>query len=360
MEGTSGLTHAGIPDHLYRRRWWTLVVLCTSLMIVIVGNTALNVALPTLARELNAIDHAAPVDGRRLRLVFAGLLFTAGALGDRFGRKGALQVGLLVFSSGSLLAAFADSADGGHRRPGGHGPGRRVRHALHAVDPHQRLPAVGAHQGHRHLGRHLRRRRRPRSCRQRLPARALLVGLGVPRQRADHRRRAGRRRGSWCRRRSDPESAKLDPFGALLSIAGLGSLVYAIIEAPRTVGLSAATPRSGSAAPRCADRVFVWWELRNRAPDARPALVPRPALQRGLRRDRRSSSSRCSALFFLLTQYFQLVSGYSTLQAGRRAAAVRRRDRARRAADAAAVGPHRREQVVALGLAMRGRRRCCC
>ena len=71
-----------------------LVVLCISLMIVIIGNTALNVALPRLALDLDAstTDLQWMVDA--YSLVFAGMLFTAGTLGDRFGRKGALQAGL--------------------------------------------------------------------------------------------------------------------------------------------------------------------------------------------------------------------------------------------------------------------------
>jgi MFS family permease len=101
-----------IDPLVFERRWKILAVLCTSLMVVIVGNTALNVALPTLARELGATTSAQQwmVDG--YGLVFAGLLLTAGTLGDRYGRKGALQIGLLVFLAGSLFAAFMDSASG--------------------------------------------------------------------------------------------------------------------------------------------------------------------------------------------------------------------------------------------------------
>ena len=92
-------------------------------------------------------------------LVFAGLLFTAAALGDRFGRKGALQAGLVVFAAGSLLGAFADSPAMLIVGAGDHGRRRGVRHAVDAVDPDQRLPDPRAGQGDRHLGRHLRRRR---------------------------------------------------------------------------------------------------------------------------------------------------------------------------------------------------------
>src|SRR2546423_11721710 len=99
-----------IPRDVYDKRWWTLTVLCSSLMIVIIGNTALNVAIPTLSRELGASTSELQWMVDAYSLVFAGFLFTGGALGDRFGRKGALQVGLLIFLSGSLFAALGDSS----------------------------------------------------------------------------------------------------------------------------------------------------------------------------------------------------------------------------------------------------------
>ena len=85
-------------------------MLCTSLMIVIIGNTALNVAIPTLSRDLDASTSQLQWMVDAYCLVFAGFLFTGGALGDRYGRKGALQIGLLIFLSGSLLAALVDAS----------------------------------------------------------------------------------------------------------------------------------------------------------------------------------------------------------------------------------------------------------
>src|SRR4051812_29718099 len=106
----SEFTAIEIDPVVFERRWKILAVLCTSLVIVIVGNTALNVALPTLARELDADTTQLQWMVDAYALVFAGFLFTAGSLGDRFGRKGALQFGLLVFLAGSLVAAFAGDA----------------------------------------------------------------------------------------------------------------------------------------------------------------------------------------------------------------------------------------------------------
>ncbi len=99
----------GIDPHTYDRRWKTLAVLCTSLMIVIIGNTVLNVALPTMSRpdQLGASNTELQWIVDAYALVFAGLLFTAGALGDRFGRKGALQLGLVIFGLGSVFGALA-------------------------------------------------------------------------------------------------------------------------------------------------------------------------------------------------------------------------------------------------------------
>ena len=93
-------TH-GIDPHVFHRRWAILAVLCTSLMIVIIGNTSLNVAIPTLARDLGASTSQLAWMVDAYSLVFAGLLFTAGTLGDRYGRKGALLSGLVVFLAGA-------------------------------------------------------------------------------------------------------------------------------------------------------------------------------------------------------------------------------------------------------------------
>jgi EmrB/QacA subfamily drug resistance transporter len=92
---------------IYARRWWTLGVLCLSLVLIGLDNTILNVALPTIQKTFSATasDLQWMVDA--YVLVFAGLLLTMGALGDRFGRARALQVGLTVFAVSSFGATFA-------------------------------------------------------------------------------------------------------------------------------------------------------------------------------------------------------------------------------------------------------------
>src|SRR3954454_13323547 len=75
-----------------------------------VDTTILNVALPTLVRELHASNSALQWVVDAYGLIFAGLLLTAGAIGDRFGRKGTLTAGLLIFGTASTAAAFSHSA----------------------------------------------------------------------------------------------------------------------------------------------------------------------------------------------------------------------------------------------------------
>jgi len=94
----------------YDRRWQALVVLALSLLVVMIGNTILNVALPTIQSELDASSTELQwiVDG--YLLVFAGLLLAAGTLGDRFGRRKALFAGLVTFAIGSVCASLADTS----------------------------------------------------------------------------------------------------------------------------------------------------------------------------------------------------------------------------------------------------------
>src|SRR6476661_1711291 len=97
----------GAGTEPYARRWWALSVLCLSLLIVFIGNSSLNVAIPTLSRELHATESQLQWVVAIYSLVFAGLLFSTGAIGDRFGRKGALQLGLLLFLFGAGLASLS-------------------------------------------------------------------------------------------------------------------------------------------------------------------------------------------------------------------------------------------------------------
>ena len=90
----------GAPAATHDRRWWTLAVLCTSLVLITVDTTILNVAIPTLSRSLARRPGEFQWIVDAYTVVFAGLLLTCGSLGDRFGRRRILRLGLVVFGVG--------------------------------------------------------------------------------------------------------------------------------------------------------------------------------------------------------------------------------------------------------------------
>src|SRR5690349_2579313 len=95
------------------RRWVILGVLVISLLVVVLDNTVLNVALRTIAdpvHGLGATQGQLEWAINSYTLVFAGLLFTAGILADRLGRRVTLITGLALFGVASLASAYADSA----------------------------------------------------------------------------------------------------------------------------------------------------------------------------------------------------------------------------------------------------------
>src|SRR4051794_41931721 len=94
----------GPSERDYERRWWTLGVLCISLVMIVMANASLNGALPTLAKDLNTGSSGLQWIVAAYSLVFAGLLLTAGSLGDRYGRRLALNAGLFLFGGRACLA----------------------------------------------------------------------------------------------------------------------------------------------------------------------------------------------------------------------------------------------------------------
>lgn len=102
-----------VPEAIHRRRWAILVVLMFSLLIVVLDNSILNVAVKTIASPaptgLGATQSELEWAINSYTLVFAGLLFTAGLLGDRIGRKKVLLFGILLFGAGSAFAAMSGS-----------------------------------------------------------------------------------------------------------------------------------------------------------------------------------------------------------------------------------------------------------
>ncbi|MGW6899764.1 MFS transporter [Streptomyces sp. NPDC054919] len=104
----------GVSEVVHRRRWAILAVLAFSLLVVMLDNSILNVAMKTIAQPaptgLGSTQSQLEWAVNSYTLVFAGLLFTAGLLGDRLGRKKVLLFGMAVFGVGSVLSALSDSS----------------------------------------------------------------------------------------------------------------------------------------------------------------------------------------------------------------------------------------------------------
>lgn len=96
----------GIDPTVYSRRWWTLGTLCLTLLGVMLANSSLNMALPLMSADLQLGQLELTWVVNIYTLIFASLLFVAGAVGDRYGRKVAMQIGLGIFTAGSLYAGF--------------------------------------------------------------------------------------------------------------------------------------------------------------------------------------------------------------------------------------------------------------
>lgn len=303
-----------IPPHVYQRRWFILGVLNVCLLVVIMANTTMNVALPTMASALQLSSSAQQWVVDAYSLVFAGLLFTAGALGDRFGRKNFLLGGLAIFGLASLYATFfADS--GGEviatRALMGVGGAFVMPTTLsilvNAFPSAERPKAIAVWSGIAGAG----------------GAVGLLLGgwlvehywwgstfaLNIPIS------IAAVAVGWWLLPETrDPSSTPIDVGGAVLSAAGLGVLVYGLIEGPHW-GWTSVQTIGIIAAGIVILAVFVAYELR----------VTHPLLDMRLFRDRRFSVSAAGVtliflvmfgFFFIGVQFLQLVLAYSPFESG--------------------------------------------
>jgi len=223
------------------RRWWILAVLCLSVLLVVVDNTIVNVALPTVSKDLHASTEALQwiVDG--YTLTFAGLLLVGGNLGDRLGRRRILQFGLALFGLTSVGAALAHtSAELIAARAAMGVAAALIYPATLAIlnnvfaVPRERATAIGIWSAVSGLavaigpvsgGVLLRHFSWSSVFYVNVPlvVVALLAGrLLLPESR-------------------DPRAGRFDPLGALLSVAGITLLTWSIIEAPRHGWGSAAT-----------------------------------------------------------------------------------------------------------------------
>jgi EmrB/QacA subfamily drug resistance transporter len=135
------------------RRWAILGVLVVSLLVVVLDNTILNIALPTIQRDLKASQGELVWAVDSYILAFAALLFTWGVLGDRFGRKKILIIGLVLFAAASAVCAFSVSSGMliGFRAVMGIGGAAVLPTTLAIITvvfpPHERGKAIGAWAG---------------------------------------------------------------------------------------------------------------------------------------------------------------------------------------------------------------------
>ena len=296
------------------RRWAVLAVMCLAVFVTVLDGTIVNVALPSLTVDLGASTRQLQWIVDAYLLVFTGLLLAAGGLGDRYGRKRALVVGLALFAITSAYAGMADSANELIVGRGLMGVGAAlIFPATLAIltnvfrNPGERAKAIGIW--------------------------SASSGIAVA---------AGPITGGWLLEHfwwgsvffinvpvvivavvaavvvvpesRDEHVPALDRAGVMLSISAIGALVYTIIEAPEW-GWASPTTFGGFAIAAAVIAAFVSWELRS----------PNPMLPVRIFENRRFSAASVSitsaffALFgfiFLITQYFQLVRGYTPLQAG--------------------------------------------
>ncbi len=306
-------------DGAEQRRWLILAVLCFSLLVIVLDNSILNVALPAIVRELDATNTELQWIVDSYTLVFAGLLLTAGSLGDRFGRRPALQVGFLIFGLGSLASALADSPETLILSRASMGVGgafimpATLSIITNVFPDRERGKAIGIWAATAGLAAALGPLAGGFLLEHFYWGSVFLVNLPIV--------LVGLIAGVFLIPDSkDPAAPRLDPLGAVLSITGLGALLFAIIEAPRhgwadpmTVGVFviAAILLAG----------FAWWELH----------CDHPMLDFGFFRNPRFSAASAGitltffALFgsvFIYTQYLQFVLGYSPLQSGVRLLAI--------------------------------------
>jgi len=299
---------------IHDRRWYVLVVLVICVLLITLDNTILNVALTTMQHELNAShgDLQWAVDA--YVLVFAGLLFSWGVLGDRFGRRRILLIGLLIYGAASTLCAFSDSPGQliATRALMGVGAGAVMPQTLSVItnvfEPRERGRAIGVWAG--------------------LSGQALAIGPVTGGFLLEH---------FWwgsvflinlplvalglvatlllVPESRDPSPGTLDPAGALLSTAGLVLLVYGIITGGHTNDWGSLHVAGAMLSGGALLTAFVLMQRRS----------PHPALDVTLFRNPQFSAAAVAVglaffglmgVLFYLSFYLQAVRDYGPLRAG--------------------------------------------
>ncbi|MFD8380466.1 MFS transporter [Streptomyces sp. NPDC059679] len=296
----------------YPRRWWALLVLCLSLLIVVMANTSLIVAAPDMTWDLglSSSDLQWVIDG--YTVPYAALMLVLGSIGDKYSRRGALILGLLIFAGGSVMGGLVDETSLVITARAIMGVGAAVvmpatLSLLVAMFPKaERAKAITAWSATSGLaiaagplaaGWLLQDHAWGSTFLMNVPIAVLgVVGalLLVPPSKAE-------------------KMGGIDFVGGLLSIVSVGSLVYATIEGPHFgwgTGPIAAAVVAGVGL-----LAFVAWELRH----------PHPMLNVRKFKERLFSGSMLAVLFFFFgtfgsiyyaTQFLQFILGYNALDTG--------------------------------------------
>jgi EmrB/QacA subfamily drug resistance transporter len=295
------------------RRWIVLGVMCLSLLLIVMDNTIVNVALPTLQRDLDASTTQLQWVVDAYILVFAGLLLTMGSLGDRFGRRGALAIGLAIMGTGSIMSAFANDADQ-----------LIATRALMGAGGAMIMPATLS------IITNVFTDRRERA--QAIAIWSATAGAAVA---------IGPVTGGWLLEHfwwgsvflvnvpvvvvalvlgqlfvptsRDPAAPPIDVPGALLSIAGLVVLVWAIIEGPG--GWTDPEILGAFALSAVLLGTFILWERWTRFPMLDVSFFRNPRFSAASGAIMLTFFAMFGSLF-LLTQFLQSILGYTPLEAG--------------------------------------------
>ena len=310
-------TASGLAGAIHRRRWVILGVLITSLMAIVLDNTVLNVALKTIADPqagLGASQSQLEWGINSYTLVFAGLLFTFGVIGDRIGRKRMLIIGLLSFGVFSLLTAYAKTPDQliWARAAMGLGAAAVMPQTLSIItnvfDPGERARAIGIWASAVGIG----------------VAIGPVVGglllahfwsgsvflLNVPFTAAGAAAVA-----LVVPESKNPDPGRIDYVGVLASIAGLVLLVYGIIQGGDKGSWLHLDVLGGILAGLAVLAFFAWYESRLSHPSLDVRLFRNARLSAAIGALSLVFFGMMGALFFL-SFYLQSVHGFSPLKAG--------------------------------------------
>ncbi|MFJ8488630.1 MFS transporter [Streptomyces sp. NPDC094038] len=306
------MTSQGHPQ-----RWLILGVICLAQLTVLLDNTVLNVAIPSLTRELHATTADIQWMINAYSLVQSGLLLTAGSAADRYGRKKMLVAGLVLFGAGSLAAGLAGTTGQLVAARAGMGVGgallltTTLAVAMQIFTPDEQPRAIGIWSAVNALGFAagpliggfmLNHFWWGAIFLINLPVAALALAAVI----------------ALVPESRNPQGDRPDLSGALLSTVGMAALVFAIISGPEH-GWTSARVLGTAAVAVLALSLFGYWESR----------IPYPMLDPHFFRDRRFTGAVAGAVLitfgmggalFLLTQHLQLVLGYGALEAGLRTA----------------------------------------